>query len=252
MSESDPKDPWLDITGPDGESIVFPLRKTRITIGRFPPPTNDLALQPDPQQLVSRESHCFVEQQGSYWYIGSNGSSRNPTLLSRGGSLCLVQGFMLLTDGSRIYIQARLTETGEPLFWKCRFRDPQGTQPGQVAPYLAYEQRSHRLFRVVGGVSEVIPLSRHQDRLFQCLWTNNEDQHGPSLVSVSELMHAVWGEKADTHIPSEIHRLVSQLHDKIEIDPEKPRFLCNSRGKGYILDAFPLPIIPDDDTGTNA
>jgi len=245
---SDPNDPWLEITGPEGECMVISLTKTRITLGRFPPPINDVALQPDPQHLVSREAHCFLEQQGSYWYIGSNGSARNPTLLSRGGSLCFVQSPMLLTDGCRIYIQGKLTETEEPLFWKCRFRDPHGTQPGQIAPYLAYEQHSHRLFRVVGGVSSVIPLSPLEDRLVQCLWRHNEELHAPSLVAIPELMDAVWGTEASTHAPPELHKLVSRLHEKIELDPDKPRFLCNSRGRGYTLNAFPLPEIPDEDT----
>ncbi|HEU5375943.1 MAG TPA: FHA domain-containing protein [Ktedonobacteraceae bacterium] len=242
---SDAKESYLDITGPNGEQMEFPLGKDYITIGRLPPPVNDLALQPDPQRLVSREAHCVIEQQGSYWYVSANGSSRNPTFLSRGGSLCQVQSPTLLTDGSRIYIQGRFTETSEPLFWKCCFRDPQGTQPGQVAPYLAYEQRSHRLFRVVGGVNEVIQLSPHEDRLFQCLWTRNEEQHAPSLVSVPELRDAVWGTEASTHALPELHKLLSSLHKKIELDPEKPRFLRNSRGKGYLLNACPLPEIPD-------
>src|SRR5581483_10959879 len=93
----------------------------------------------------------------------------------------LVQGNVLLTDANTIYIQGRQTEAGEPLFWKCRFRDPEGTQPGQVAPYLAYEWRSHKLFRVVGGVSEVIPLPPREDRLVRCLWAHNEEHHTPSV-----------------------------------------------------------------------
>ncbi|HEU5379295.1 MAG TPA: winged helix-turn-helix domain-containing protein [Ktedonobacteraceae bacterium] len=243
----DPNEPWLDITGPDGEQMMIPLTKARLTIGRWPPPANDIAL-PDPLCLIKREGQCFLEQQGSYWYIGSDGTSRNPTRLSRGGSLCVVQGRVLLTDGSQIYIQGKRTESSDPLFWKCRFRDPEGTQPGQVAPYLAYEWRSHQLFRVVGGVSDVIHLSPHEDRLFQCLWTRNEEHHAPSLVSVADLMHAVWGEEALSHVPPELHRLVSSLREKIELEPDRPRFLCNVRGKGYVLDSFPLPEIPEEDT----
>lgn len=240
-----PTEPFLEITGPDGEHLVAPLTKTRITIGRDPS-RNDIALQPDPQRLVSREEHCFCEQRGSYWYIGSNGSSRNPTLLSRGGSLSLVQSTILLTDGSRIYIQGRLTEAGELLFWKCRFRDPEGTQPGQVASYLAYEWRSHKLFRVVGEVSEVIPLPPREDRLVRCLWARNEEHHAPSVVSAPELMQAVWGTEASTYASQDLHKLVSFIREKVEIDPEKPRFLQNDRGKGYVLDAFPLPEIKEE------
>ncbi|HEU5379059.1 MAG TPA: winged helix-turn-helix domain-containing protein [Ktedonobacteraceae bacterium] len=235
-------EPWLDVNGPDGEQMVIPLTKARLTIGRLPPPDNDIAL-PDPHRLIKREEQCFLERQGSYWYIGSDGSSRNPTLLSRGGSLCVVQGRVLLTDGSQIYIQGKRTENGDPLFWKCRFRDPEGTQPGRVAPYLAYEWRSHKLFRVVGGVSDMIHLSPREDRLFQYLWARNEEHHAPFLVSVPDLMRAVWGEEAPTHNLQELHKLVSSLHEKIEINPDKPRFLLNDPGKGYMLDAFPLPEI---------
>lgn len=237
--------PYLEIIPPeDGEPRIVPLTKTRITIGRDPS-HNDIALQPDPQRLVSRQEHCFVELQGSCWSVGSNGSSRNPTLLRQGSGLCLVQNLVVLTDGMTIYIQGRLTETGEPLFWKCRFRDPEGTQSGHAVPYLAYEWSRHHLFRVVGGVSEVVHLSPREDRLLQCLWAHNEEHHAPSVVSVSDLMQAVWGEEASTHSSQELHKLVSSIREKMEIDPETPRFLQNDRGKGYVLTAFPLPEITD-------
>ena len=133
----DPKEPYLEIVPPaGGEPMVVPLTKPRIIIGRDPA-YNDVALHPDPHRLIKREGQCFLERQGTYWYVGNDGSL-NPTLLSRGGRLWHVQGKVLLTDGSRIYVQGGQTETGEPLFWKCRFHDPEGTQPGQMAPYLAY------------------------------------------------------------------------------------------------------------------
>ncbi|MGH2507295.1 MAG: winged helix-turn-helix domain-containing protein [Ktedonobacteraceae bacterium] len=242
-------EPYLEILSPEGgEPVVVPLTKPRITIGRDPS-RNDVVLQPDPQRLVSRGEHCFLQEQGSYWYIGCSSSRRNPTFLKRGEDLCFVQNNVLLTDGNRIYIQGRRTATGSPVFWICQFRDPEGTQPGQVAPYLAYEWRNHKLFRVVGGVSDAIRLSPHEDQLFQCLWACNEEHHTPSLVPVAELMYAVWEKEAPTHSSQELHKLVSSLRKKIELDPGKPQFLRNEQGKGYILDAFPLPEIHEEVTG---
>lgn len=242
----DPTGPYLEIFPPaGGEPQVVSLTKVRITIGRDPL-YNDIALQPDTHRLVSREEHCFLEQQGTSWYVGSSGSKRNPTLLKREGTLYFVQNNVLLTDGSQIYIQGGRTETGEPLFWRCQFHDPEGTQPGQVIAYLAYEWRSHQLFRVMRGVSEAIHLSPREDRLFQCLWAHNEEFHAPSLVSITELMHAVWEKNASTHVSQELHQLISSLREKIELDPDKPRFLRNKPGQGYVLDAFPLPEIHEE------
>jgi hypothetical protein len=51
--------PFLDIRGPDGQQFRAELDKDRITIGRFDL-FNDIALEPDSLQLVTRKVHCSL------------------------------------------------------------------------------------------------------------------------------------------------------------------------------------------------
>ena len=62
--------PFLTVLGPDGQAEKIILNKDRVTIGRFAE-FNDVALEPDPQQLVS-QVHCAVEQDSGVWWIVDN------------------------------------------------------------------------------------------------------------------------------------------------------------------------------------
>jgi hypothetical protein len=52
---------FLEITGPDGQAFRSALEKDRTTIGRYEV-FNDVALEPDAQQLISRKGHCTIER----------------------------------------------------------------------------------------------------------------------------------------------------------------------------------------------
>ncbi|HEY1353647.1 MAG TPA: winged helix-turn-helix domain-containing protein [Ktedonobacteraceae bacterium] len=244
---SDRPSPFLEITSPDGRRVVAPLTRVRTTIGRFPPPENDIALQPDPYRLVSRERQCMVEHHGSNWYVVCDGHNRNPTFLSRGAGLCVVQDQLPLADGNQIYIQGGLSETGAPLFWKCLFRDPDGTQPGRAAPYLEYQESSSMLFKVTGEVREHIRLSPREDKLMRYMFKRNQEHHpAPALICVEDLKQAVWGEQGHLYDGQPLHKLVASIRDKIEVDPDLPQFLRNEHGRGYLLSPHLLPPLPED------
>lgn len=114
--------PFLDVSGPDGQQFRVELAKGRVTIGRFEK-FNDVALEPDPQQLITRKAHCSIERDAHGWWVVDNGSV-NCTFVQRGPIVEAVHGRALLTEGDRIRILGKLTEAGDPLYWELVFSDP--------------------------------------------------------------------------------------------------------------------------------
>jgi hypothetical protein len=53
--------PFLEVHGPSGQHFRVDLTKDRITIGRLDL-FNDVALEPDPQHLITRKAHCILER----------------------------------------------------------------------------------------------------------------------------------------------------------------------------------------------
>src|SRR5207253_1699791 len=77
--------------GPGGDELgSFELAGERLTVGRLPE-SNDVALQPDPELLVTRVAHCTFEHDGKRWLI-VDGGSVNGTFLRRRGALERVTG----------------------------------------------------------------------------------------------------------------------------------------------------------------
>src|SRR5437868_9897396 len=124
--------PFLQVQGPDGQQFSIELAKGRVTIGRFEQ-FNDVALEPDPQQLITRKAHCAVERDANGWWLVDNGSV-NRTFLRRGPVVEAVHGRAPLTEGDSIRILGKLTEAGDPLYWELTFSDPLGTRPAGRAP----------------------------------------------------------------------------------------------------------------------
>src|ERR1044071_1098234 len=79
------------VSGPNGAApISVGLSGPRATVGRLPE-LNDIALQPDPQLVVTRSGHCAFEREGSAWFV-VDGGSVNGTFLRRGEELQQVSG----------------------------------------------------------------------------------------------------------------------------------------------------------------
>lgn len=234
--------PFLEVEGPDGQQSSVDLTKDRVTIGRFRE-FNDVALEPDPQQLVRRKVHCAVESDSQGWWVVDNGSV-NRTFVRRGPTIEVVHGRAPLTDGDIIRILGRLTETGEPIYWELTFRDPLGTRPAGYAPrlaYLEYDWIQAKLFRIDGPYRQEIGDLRPQEhKLIRYMdQRNRANGHVPVLCTYEELIAAIWGEEV-AHTEAEVNRLVWELRQKFERDPKDPQFLQTVRGLGYRLETRPL------------
>jgi hypothetical protein len=114
--------PFLQVQGPGGEEFTVELKKDHLTIGRFAA-LNDIGLEPDPQQLITRRAHCSIERQMDAWVVVDNGSV-NRTFIERTQQTEIVSGRMPLQEGDTIKVLGLLTEEGDPLYWELTFRDP--------------------------------------------------------------------------------------------------------------------------------
>src|SRR5712691_10552880 len=86
------------VSGPDGAVLAdVPLSGGRVTVGRLPE-ANDIALQPDPELLVTRAGHFALQRVGEQWFV-VDGGSVNGTFLRRDGALQRVTERTALHDG---------------------------------------------------------------------------------------------------------------------------------------------------------
>src|SRR5256714_10811311 len=91
------------VSGPEGAVLTsIELSGKRVTVGRLPE-VNDIALQPDPELLVTRANHCTFEPEAHRWSI-VDGGSVNGTYLRRGGSMRRVEGRAVLHDGDVVCV----------------------------------------------------------------------------------------------------------------------------------------------------
>lgn len=234
--------PCLDVHGPDGQHFSVELEKDRVTIGRFDL-YNDIALEPDPQQLVSRKVHCAIERGTDGWWIVDNGSV-NRTFIRRDGEVDMVVGRALLKERDCILILGKLAESGEPSYWELAFSDPMGTQPaGHIQPvaYLEYDWIQAKLFRVDGsGRQEIHDLRPQEHKLVRYMDQRNRSNGNiPVMCTFEELLFAVWGEEVH-HTETEVNHLIWELRKKLEPNPREPRFLETVRGLGYRLVTRPV------------
>ena len=118
------------VSGPDGSELDrVALSGASVTVGRLPD-ANDIALQPDPELLVTRSAHCTLERDGDRWFV-VDGGSVNGTFLRRGGELQPVTERTALHDGDVICVLASISETDERRFFELAFQaagDSQATR----------------------------------------------------------------------------------------------------------------------------
>lgn len=229
--------PFLDVSGPSGQHFRVDLTKDRITIGRLEL-FNDVALEPDPQHLITRKIHCSLERDASGWWVVDNGSL-NRTFRRRESEIEVVQGRARLEDWNSVLILGKLTESGEPSYWELTFRDPMGTRPSMQLPvlaYLEYDWIQAKLFRVSGPKRQEIQDLRPQEhKLIRYMdQRNRANGNVPVMCTSEELLAAVWGEEA-LHTDTDLAHLVWELRQKLEPNPKEPRFLETVRGLGYRL-----------------
>jgi hypothetical protein len=229
--------PFLDVSGPDDQHFRVELATDYITIGRFEQ-FNDIALQPDPQQLITRKGHCALEHDANGWWVIDNGSV-NRTFVRRGQTVEIVHGRTLLNEGESIRILGTLTEAGDPIYWELTFSDPLGTRPVGHAPsiaYLEYDWIQAKLSRIDSpNRQEIRDLRPQEHKLIRYMdQRNRANGNVPVMCTYEELLTAIWGEDCH-HTEAEVNHLIWQLRQKLEPDSKEPRFLETVRGLGYRL-----------------
>jgi DNA-binding winged helix-turn-helix (wHTH) protein len=234
--------PFLQVHGPDGEEFTVELKKDHLAIGRFAA-FNDIGLEPDPQQLITRKAHCSIEHQSDAWVIVDNGSV-NRTFIERAGQVEIVTRRVPLQDGDTIKVLGLLTEEGDPLYWELIFRDPLRTNRvvnDSPVACLEYDWIQARLLRIEGSHREEIRLRPQEHKLIRYMEQRNRANGNiPVMCTYDELINAVWGDEIG-HTESEINHLIYGLRQKIEIDARSPRFLQIVQGLGYRLETNPQP-----------
>ena len=210
------------VSGPDGAApVTVALAGSRASVGRLPD-VNDIALQPDPELLVTRAGHLTLEREGALWFV-VDGGSVNGTFLRRGGTTQRVIERTALHDGDVVCVLASVGETGERRFFELAFhasRDSQATRAAVSgdAPTecLSYDADGARLVLVQSGARHEIPIRAQAHRFVRYMVERNAaGGGGPVLCSHDELMHAVWADEP-MHSRVELAKLVWELRKKLE------------------------------------
>jgi Transcriptional regulatory protein, C terminal/FHA domain len=208
------------VFGPDGSPLgTVELSGTRVTVGRFVD-ANDIALQPDPDFLVTRAGHFTLEREGPHWFV-VDGGSVNGTFLRRGGTLHPVTERTTLHDGDVVCVLASVGEAGERRFFELHFHasgDSQATRAARVqqSDCLDYDAAEARLVLVRGSEKHDIQIRAQAHRLVRYMAERNAAAGGtPALCAHDELMHAVWADEP-MHSRVELAKLVWELRKKLE------------------------------------
>ena len=226
------------VSGPDGpEPVTVGLSGARATVGRLPE-VNDIALQPDPELLVTRAGHCTLERQGAVWFV-VDGGSVNGTFLRRGGAPQRLTERTALRDGDVVCILGSIGKSGERRFFELAFHsagDSQATRaaltPEAAAECLRYDPDEARLVLVQGGEKHEIHIRAQAHRLVRYMVERNAASGGtPALCTHDELMHAVWADEP-MHSRVELAKLVWELRKKLE-PFEAEHLIENERRLGY-------------------
>jgi hypothetical protein len=223
------------VSVPGGEApISVALSGERATVGRLPE-GNDIALQPDPQFLVTRAGHCTLEREGARWFV-IDGGSVNGTFLRRGGALRRVSERLALHDGDVICVLAAVADTGDRRFFELAFHATPDSQATRQVPIgqtecLSYDADAARLVLVRGSERNEIQIRAQAHRLVRYMVERNDALGSPALCTHDELMYAVWADEP-MHTRVELAKIVWELRKKLE--PFNAEHLIeNERRLGY-------------------
>ena len=208
------------------------LSGERVTVGRLSE-VNDIALEPDPEHLVTRAEHCAFERTGDVWSI-VDGGSVNGTFVRRGGELKRVAGRMPLRGGDVVCVLASIPHQEAPRYFELAFEatvDSQATRAAQVedtGDCLSYDPEQARLVLVQGGERHELNIRAQAHKLVRYM-----AERAPALCTHEELMHAVW-EDEPMHSREELAKLVWELRKELE-PYDAGHLIENERRRGYRL-----------------
>ena len=150
-------DATLVLSGPGAvEPTTVGLSGDRLTVGRLPE-LNDIALEPDPEHLVTRTEHCAFERSGSTWSI-VDGGSVNGTFVRRAGELKRVEGRLPLRDGDVVCVLGSMDHQEGARYFELEYETTADSQATRAAPEpdateecLSYDADEARLVLVARG-----------------------------------------------------------------------------------------------------
>ena len=219
------------------EPAAVELSGGRVTVGRLPG-VNDIALEPDPEHLVTRAEHCAFERTGSTWWIVDGGGA-NGTFVRRGDDLQRVDGRRALRNGDVVCVLASVSHQGDRQYFELRFEaasDSQATravqEPEAADECLEYDAEEARLVLVQRGERHELQIRAQAHKLVGYM-----AKRSPALCTHADLMKAVWGDEP-MHSREELAKIVWELRRQLE--PFGAGHLIeNERGLGYRLRTCP-------------
>jgi len=235
------------VLGPKGERRdELRLSGERVSVGRLAG-ANDIALEPDPQRLVTRVAHCTLEREGGRWFV-LDGAGVNGTFIRRGDELERVTSRTALRDCDSVCILESLSEPGERSYFELVFRAAGDSQATRAAPIpvlrpsrsecLSYDPREARLVLVRGEERHEIQIRAQAHLLVRHMAERNAAIGGaPALCTHEELMHAVWADEP-MHTRTELARLVWELRRQLE-PLGAANLIENERRRGYRIHTCP-------------
>lgn len=225
--------PHIEIQSIDATHKKILLSKEKTLIGRMED-INDISLQPDPQNLVTRYMHCFIEIRNSTGWLIDN-ASKNGTFLKRNSLVQKISGEIKLQDNDCIMILGEINENEEPKYWQLTYIDPLATKDiVNEQTTIIYDWIQAKLTINCEGKQKVISnLTPLEHKLFRYMdQKNKQNNNVPVMCTYDELISALWDD-IYAHTPNDVNHIVASLRKKIEKDFKNPVFLVNIRGLGY-------------------
>jgi hypothetical protein len=230
-------DATLVVSGPGtAEPATVELFGDRVSVGRLPE-ANDIALEPDPEHLVTRAEHFAFERTGNTWSV-VDGGSVNGTFLRRAGELKRVEGRLPLRSGDVVCVLGSLDAENEARYFELAYQtaaDSQATRAAQKPESeqcLSYDADEARLVLVSGGQRHELHIRAQAHKLVAYM-----AERSPALCTHAELMDAVWGDEP-MHSREELAKIIWELRKELE-PYDAGHLIENERGLGYRLRTCP-------------
>ena len=226
------------VSSPEGTQLAaFELSGDRVTVGRLPD-LNDIALEPDPEHLVTRAEHCAFERLGSTWSV-VDGGSVNGTFVRRAGELKRVEGRLPIRNGDVVCILSSMNDQDGARYFELEYEttaDSQATRAAEgleaAEECLSYDPDEARLVLISRGERYELHIRAQAHKLVAYM-----AERSPALCTHAELMEAVWGDEP-MHSREELAKIVWELRKELE-PYDAGHLIENERGLGYRLRTCP-------------